>query len=793
MLPFALLAFAAGPLNGPVPPGAIARLGEYRRDYRIGVLSAAFNRDGSCVLSSCFLAGYRGGLFVWDVKTGRLVQEAPGQDRAWSGVLAPHPREDVVLRMKAGGLALWDIKGRKIRWDRRGKVIQASWGQRGRWFVALNTDRAIVLHDGRTGKRLNSLPLPFGGHRHIAASPVRREVAVLQENGTLFLYDPFTEKQRWKATDDDFRLSNVCAFCPRGEWVLTCGPDVPMKLWNARDGKLGRVLVKAPYGCSAAVFAPSGLVVGGTRFGQVFIMHPTTGKVLRTWPTVDDLEGLACSPDGGTIATWHKRCPCVLLWDSRTGKLLNPHAGRDELLNSVEYTGERELVTRGWSGQVTRWDTATGKATPLPLRPFPVEGRAWSRDGRFLVGCSEDGLVLYDHKAGKQHQLAKRRELWSEAIGFSRNGRWVAARLNSSGRSAYNGKFVVWDTATGTTKLERKGVTHWEFSPDGKQLVYLTKDRIWRMVGLEGGEEKTIYRFDNAFGFFSYTARWSPDSRHLAIQEGEQLAILDAQKGTLLRVLGLDEGLSYPLVEFSADNRLLAVHAVPPAALGPPSDSPVYVYSVETGQRLHTFTKRAGSISGLAFSPRGDTLASCSDDGTILLWDLTGRMHRPCRLTAASFAPRWKALAGRDAVRAEAALWDIACSPQAPALLRKVVRPQRGKATDQLKKHIAGLDSDDFETRTRAEAALLAHGPGATGALRNLIETVPSLEARLRIARVMRQWAAAPEARRLSRAVLALEKAGTPQAKALLKKLASGEPGAPLTEDANAALTRLGK
>jgi hypothetical protein len=246
---------------------------------------------------------------------------------------------------------------------------------------------------------------------------------------------------------------------------------------------------------------------------------------------------------------------------------------------------------------------------------------------------------------------------------------------------------------------------------------------------------------------------------------------------------------------FSPDERLFATFDGSNQGPGAGPDAfqgkSVNVYSAESGQALYHFRGHRGGITDVVFSPRSDTLATCSVDATVMLWDLTGRMHRPCHLTAASFAERWKALAGRDAVRAEAALWDIACSPQAPALLRKVIRPQHGMPADQLKKHVADLDSDDFDTRTRAEAALLAHGPGAVGSLRKLVETVPSLETRLRIARILHRWSATPEARRLSRAVMALEKAGTPQAKALLKKLASGEPGAPLTEDAKAALKRL--
>ena len=51
----------------------------------------------------------------------------------------------------------------------------------------------------------------------------------------------------------------------------------------------------------------------------------------------------------------------------------------------------------------------------------------------------------------------------------------------------------------------------------------------------------------------------------------------------------------------------------------------------------------------------------------------------------------------------------------------------------------------------------------------------------------------APEPLRAARAVTLLERLGTPEATALLEKLAQGAPGAWLTEDARASVKRLEK
>lgn len=799
MFPITLLAFAAGPPIGFLPPGAIARLGEFNWDYRTGVASAAFSRDGSCVLATCF-TGKDGGswLFVWDTKSGRLAHTPPRPDEAWSGAIVPHPRNGVALWVKYGKLALWDIKGRKAAWELSTEARNVAWGQGGRWFVELADDQDVVLRHGRTGKALNALGGQAEAHRWVAASPVRREVAVFQNDGTLFVYDPFTRKQRWKArcfTPGDFHSGiGMCAFCPRGEWVLTGCEDEPVRMWRARDGKPGRVLVKGPSGCCTAAFAPSGLVAVGKEFGQVRIIDPIAGKELRRWRTVAGLRGLAYSPDGRTLATWHKRCPRVLLWDSRTGKLLNPDVGRDELLQGVEYVGEGKLVTRGWSGQRRMWDTATGKTTPLPLRPLPMWGQAWSRDMRFRAERARPGLTLHDTTTGKRLLLLKGEKGLTSPPRFSPDGGWlVACLVDEESASDVSGKAVVWDTATGKPRLAGKGVVTWEFAPDGKRLLVLVEDVGLRMIDLKGGERE-FFRLDADFVFEVHSIRWSADGRLVVVSCQDKMFVLDGQAGKVLRAFKAGGLLSELVLAVSPDNRLMAAYE----ENGYFGDDPltgeeIQVYSLETGQRLHTFKGHAGAITGLAFSPRGDTLASCSGDGTVLLWDLTGRRRRHCHLSDSSFAARWNKLAGADAALAEKAFWEIVCCPDAPALLRKAVPPQRGIPADRLNGIVSGLGSDDFETRSKAEAALLAHGPGAAPALRNLARTASSLEVRLRGERVLRRWASAPEASRLTWAVLALEKAGTPGAKALLKDLAGGEPGAPLTEDAKAALKRLRK
>ncbi|MBI1913622.1 MAG: hypothetical protein HYS12_02535 [Planctomycetes bacterium] len=72
----------------------------------------------------------------------------------------------------------------------------------------------------------------------------------------------------------------------------------------------------------------------------------------------------------------------------------------------------------------------------------------------------------------------------------------------------------------------------------------------------------------------------------------------------------------------------------------------------------------------------------------------------------------------------------------------------------------------------------------------------PALEMRRRLEQLIdkqerQHWSSSPDRLRTGRALEVLERAGTPEARRVLEVLATGAPGAWLTQDAQASLTRL--
>jgi hypothetical protein len=127
---------------------------------------------------------------------------------------------------------------------------------------------------------------------------------------------------------------------------------------------------------------------------------------------------------------------------------------------------------------------------------------------------------------------------------------------------------------------------------------------------------------------------------------------------------------------------------------------------------------------------------------------------------------------------------------QAPAAVtRKTIQPA---AVDKL---IADLDDDSFPVREKATHELEQAGQAAKEALVKALAAKPAPEKRRRLEELLERLGRTGPTRELLRplrAVELLERIGTPEARQVLEALGKGDAGARLTQEATAALRRLG-
>jgi hypothetical protein len=175
------------------------------------------------------------------------------------------------------------------------------------------------------------------------------------------------------------------------------------------------------------------------------------------------------------------------------------------------------------------------------------------------------------------------------------------------------------------------------------------------------------------------------------------------------------------------------------------------------------------------------------------LWDLRGERTGPAP-DRAELERLWQRLAGKARSANQAVLLLAANPAHSIPFLRGRLKPA-ADVSRRVERLIGDLDDETFEVREKARASLEALGDAAEPAMRRALAKRPGLEARRRLERLLArvETGAAPgPLLRESRAVEALEQAGTAEARRLLRKLAGGAADAALTREARAALDRLG-
>ncbi len=790
----------------PLPEGAIARLGTVR--WRLGYAGGGlvYSPDGKQIAAG----GFSTAVTLWDAASGKLLHSFPNQSRPCScGAFSPDGTMLAIPGMRV--CHLWDIAtGKEVRQLKAGRegLSDVAFAPDSKMVAGTDYNGTLHLWEAATGVQLRRIECKQDILDVVVFSPDGRRLATGGTDGTICLWDPRTGKECHRLKAHQRRVIRIF-FSPDGKRLVSSSNDV-IRVWDAATGRPLRDMgEKAAHSWLPIALSLDGtLLASGQTDGRIRLWDMDTGQEKRQWHVgaIDDTQGwgvsgLAFSPDGKTLASSSQAQSSIRVWDIATGRERHPTQEHHGTIDFLRYSPDGTMLVSMSSieKRIVWWDSITQR----PRRQF-----SWSAKDRSLAALSPDDntlavasyppdqkLRLWDVRSGEPGLQMGNNEKQLTAIAFSPDGKLVAS-------ASPDHRVTLWDARDGKEVRQIKEMSSTAsslcFSPDGKALACATgrkefalSEPTLRLWDVADGKERCSFQVHDLLDGLTF----SPDGKILAgVAEFDRAGIVrlwDTRTGKeLCRHTGHRDRVA--AVAFSPDGKLVASGSR--SFFG--QDNSVHIWETASGRLIGRFQGHRSGVFSVAFAPNGLTVASGSEDSTVLIWDITGRRpdgrwhNNP--LTPHQLNAIWTALANDDAAKAYDAVWTLAAAPEhAVPFLKKHLPPAPCPDAQAVSRWIAGLDSDTFTVRQKAQEELAKLGDAVTAPLQKALADKPTLEMRRRLQQLLaqsRDWT--PERLRVHRAIQALEHINTRSARAVLQALAEGAPETQRTEEAKAALRR---
>ena len=329
-------------------------------------------------------------------------------------------------------------------------------------------------------------------------------------------------------------------------------------------------------------FSPDGTVLASLGYDQSIILWDTrTGKMVRKITlSTDAVYSVAFAPDGARLASsdWDG----ITLWDPWTG--IGKRA-IDDVQGSIAFLPDGSILADGAGGtsEIVRYDLRGNTEAVARYEGEWIYSFVVSTDGKRLAVGDLEHICVFDVPSSKC--------VLNVSIGSEDHPSLGGMALTHDGQVLAAGsgnRILLWDTGTGAMRTIPEACETLAFSPDGKALA----------CGVDGG-------------ISIYDTRSLCRTTFLAGHKGDPHALAFSPDGNMLASGGWDRG--------------------------------VLLWDMETGGLLHRLVAQEHRVSSVAFADNGLRLESDHNDGTRRTWDLRTASLAETRVAAPKELPDYLA------------------------------------------------------------------------------------------------------------------------------------------------------
>jgi RNA polymerase sigma factor (sigma-70 family) len=714
------------PNAGPLPEGAVARIGSNRLRHAGDVTGLKYSPDGKW-LASISTSPADATARLWNAATGKqqlLVKiktteddrESPGHISRALG-FSKDGKQFFVLDMSS--FRAFDIDSGKelfahpfpLKVPPKGKgkraflanAIGAAISPDGKTYVLIQWEGQIEIRDVATGNVLQTVEHSFERYSYVPIefSPDNRHIVVGEREVALDLPLPIIEVATGKTISriEGNDLLRSLRFVPSTDKLVGFGPEASVQFKPGTDRpvakdrqmkdvakffdwKSGKPLRTIDVDRSTYVIdvSPDGKILvagnGGRDFSQLLDIE--SGKEIARIPSTPSLKTLAFSPDGKLLAGARPYSGAITVWDMATRDY---HATAAEPVGffGVEFGPDSNTLAIPEAGNpLLDWRTGKiverleGEGTLSPNRRWFAK---W--DGK------NKSLDVVDAKTGKEFRSFKGHTEFVQNLSFSPDESRLAT-------GSYDKTIRVWSMKTGEelaqfTAPDLTGHESISLSDDGRIVAVGVNQKLQNRSGSiiliwDVDSKKQLARIEDETVFFSAVAV-SPNGKWIAAGGGKSrgdweekieetaVHIWETATGRPVHTLA---GHNCKYVHagahctFSSDSRWLATGD---------AAGKLRIWEVLTGQEVRSFAGHHSTVIA-HFSPDGKLLVAASDEAPCFIWDVLNVSNQASKLTAAELQASWNDLGKSDAKLAFEAIGRLVNNPDlAIERIRKNLKP----------------------------------------------------------------------------------------------------------------------